>query len=421
MLVPLRTSASAWLFVPLAVVYIVWTVNGLGGWSTAPSWNNFLAKSGLGLTIILPLVAGIAAWEAHRFRALSGSSSRSTSRPALLVIWSQVWQPAAVVGICYLLAFVGFGSRNGWPQAGVGDARIPLAFLFMTFGAIGFGYLLGSFIDAVVAVPVSIFVMFTWATYPSMDGENLSWRNISGFSLWDSAPTFGLVPDAGALVAPVVVGLAIVLVAVVVSLRRRRLGLSLVGVVVIAAAILFANTAVEGTRPYPYAERAQSELVCTTERLDICLWPEQDALIGASVRSDLTTAVASAERAGLPLPTRIASVSPDFVGSLDADQTPLYIVDNSGSTESLLRAYVEGIVSGRVCSQFEFTESNEWALWRARYAVALVVGLDPELTLPYGPGGATPEQLEELGIANSDEAIAAYKDWTILVDKECSS
>jgi hypothetical protein len=306
------------------------------------------------------------------------------------------------------------------PPASFPHVGLLLSFAGMTLGAACFGYILGSLMHPVLASPLALFAVLTWAIYPSQDGVNLSWRNMSGFYLWDSAPNLYTAPAVGALVAPALIGIAFVAVALLLWSRSKRWARGALALLVITLSVVAGNSLVAGTRPFPYDARSQSELDCRTKQVEVCLWPEVEQVAGEHVRAVLADGFLAADANGLSLPPRVSTTSPEFVSSLDLDQIPLFL--NSGfEGDAVLRALTEGIVTGRLCSQFVGTEENERALWRARFGVALMLGLDLKATLQFGPGGPTPEDIEQSGVTDVGSAQEVYLEWTKVVQKECAA
>ena len=421
MIIPLRASTALWLGGPVAIAFVVWTVNGNGGWVAAPYWDDLVARAGLGLGLALPLAAAIAAWESNRFLAHGTQKFPGMwmhSRARVMVGLAVPILGSVVLG--YVLALFGLLIVNGVPT-GAPSPAVPVAFLCMTAAATAAGMLAGRYLPRAIAATVSAVAVFSWATFPQMDGNNLSWRNITGFSLWDSAFSPYFVSDGRAVTAASI--LALVLMVAFGAIASLRSGLrplaasaiTLTAVAAIVAAVTGAIGVAEGTKPYPYAHRSSDDLQCS-EQYKTCLWPELTAT-SPQLGKTLSQWRARLTSSGIEVPPQITSVAPESA-SMDTAATHVFFANPPRTASYAASVYVYSLVWSDVCQGFVDNEEAEMVAISATSGYSFALGIsakDFAVHTQSPEPGIEPEQ-PITTIADAKNAIASWNDY---VSEQC--
>jgi len=244
-----------------------------------------------GIGYVLPVLALAAGWAGARARVdrLVGIV------PRLRRMAADSWPLLAFTGVGYLAALTILLVQQGVPWSVFPGVLVLIGQFAMILAAIAAGQALGAVLPRVLvifAAPAAIVtvtaLMFAWLT---------TW-NVAPWSFYQG---IAYVVDTGPFVRIAAITAVIVAASVLVVCIRPLWGralpvLALVGITIIGIQPL---PYVEG--PHVFAERSHSELVCSDVEPVICLWPEQEAAFGDSLRAEMADAYAAASALGLPV------------------------------------------------------------------------------------------------------------------------
>jgi hypothetical protein len=415
--IPLRSSPATYFAPVIVVVSVVAYLATYGGFGLSiPYWDAVLARASSGFYYALPLAAGVTAWIANRFSRSSVKRGPRPVRSWFRIVWAQTWPVFASVLLGYVVTVLYILNELGrLPAPTVPDLAMLLTFAAMAVAAVSFGYILGRFVYSAVAVPVAIFAMYQWIIYPQLDGDDVSWRNITGFSVYGCCDALNFVADPRGVLAPVLVaaGLLVALWLVV----RYRWWKALVPAAIALTVALLASTAVAaGTEATPSALRSSADLSCQGDEPVVCLWPEQEASAdGGNLTAELTKAYETARTAGFDLPDRIEPVSR---APLDGSRIQVDVASSAG--DAVAAAFGLGVATSLSCSVPE-NEDPQAYQQAAGYALGVLAGADPDTSLPalytFEDDGLTsrPMTQEEvrdyLGVADAAGAGALGRAW----------
>lgn len=425
-LVPLRASIAAWLApaVIAAMLFFWWSV--LSPITPAPYWNNYLTWTSDGLQYGLPLAAGGAAWTARQARPLR-HEWKLGSRGALRILWAHLWPLFAAVGTGILLTIVSEIIHDGLPAPTWPNLFILLTFAAMAMTAIGAGWLLGTLLPAPVAVPIAIFGILQWAVFPLTDGSNTSWRNMTGYAVFMCCEFVNNIPDPRAIFAPVIIGVALGLIAIL-SVRYEVIYWASAAVPLLAISIFAAHALAVGTSATGGQLRSAADLDCNHDTsLTVCLLPETRMTEGESIVSVLASGYQSAKELGVTLPSRVSETTSETV-----DPTSTTTVDFTGDThpDRLLATYSSAIYQTITCRPAS-VPSQLPATIVVPYSLALVMGATPEGALPSiaislsGEGANSSETelssaqlIDALNVKSKSDALANVNTWLEL-QRDC--
>lgn len=240
-----------------------------------------LLKLNGGLSAVLLLLGVVGGWNGARARAARISGGRARVRR--LAVESA--PPLVVTALAVLIAFVIICIRFGAPWIAWPAGFVLAAQIAVVAGALAVGEVLGAVLPRVLVIFVAPAMVLTlMLRSPGLDYGSLAYRiDLDGFvRLYISA------------------GVLIVLALAVVSIRslwvRAVPVLALVAVTVAVAVAL-----PYGVLANRQVERSPAELVCSKVEPVVCLWPEQDAAFGESLRAELSAARQTGLALGLPM------------------------------------------------------------------------------------------------------------------------
>lgn len=409
--IPLRSSPAFWAapIIVAATFFAYW--NHLGHTVGQYTWVSYAARASDGLNFGLPLAAGAAAWAGHRYAGSRFPRAFGVRRSLLRQFLSQTWPLFAAVTVGFA-AIVLVQVERASPAPQLFGLEVLITFAAMTVAAIGFGYSLGVLMPVPVALPISIFAVYEWITFPQLDNINLSWRNITGYTLYACCDVTSYGPDTRSVIAPILTGVAIVVVVVLVM--RFRLLAILPSAAVIVAAVFAANVLVAGTQAQGQSVRPASDLHCSGSAPKVCVYPEQAHFGMDAVASKAWN---RARDAGVTLPNLIEASDE----AKETDDRILFSAPAGADDEEVLKAMAVGTYNTLTCN---FPSSEPSALpsdVRTVYALGVVFGADPEGTLPQmfasedaaaeGSQISPDKVREEIGISTTSEATKAVKAW----------
>ncbi|MFL5758811.1 MAG: hypothetical protein ACJ789_03685 [Thermomicrobiales bacterium] len=328
-----RRSVGLWLF-PL-MLFTAW----FAGRQTDPAgvtlWLDASAQIGAGITLVAPLIAGVAAWMASRDRRRRIEELLATTpRPAVARDLTG-WVAAAVWG---LLAYVLVGLYRGVETArdatwGGPEFSLILLGLVTIVAAAAIGYAAGSFFPSRFTAALVAIVLFVAASFPLLtffSGETKSRQGnatfikdsisseqyLSPFLLMTVGNDFRSVyqefkDNIGPLQMAWIAGLGGIALAAL-ALRRRRTAPAWGTLLVSTSLAIFGATMLLRADPDAISAAAV-EPVCTVNVIEVCVHPAYEGAL------DETAAIVEAVMkpvAGLPgVPTRAMQEDPwIFVG-----------------------------------------------------------------------------------------------------------
>ncbi|MFI5530189.1 hypothetical protein ACIA8O_16750 [Kitasatospora sp. NPDC051853] len=263
-----RTSAAL-RCAPVLYAWIAMYSSELTGWVTEGYWPSAAAQSAFLLNFTVPAVAACGAWEALKVRR-SGVLGAAPSRSATTIALSALAPVLAMGAGAVLLALALLAPRaDGLP--GRSTALILATELLVVLAHAVAGYVLGSALPRMLAVPLALIGGFVWMAYPASLNtfwvRQLNGRNLSECCALDQVPS----PRAVASVLLTVTGLV---AAGWIRLRLRGhlrwSALPALAVAVLLGAWIAAPLGHQASTARPLSERS-----CTDGAPRICLWPEQ--------------------------------------------------------------------------------------------------------------------------------------------------
>lgn len=348
------------------------------GWQTDLYWNAIFAAQGAGLEIGLPAAGAFVAYRASYQRAFLIRPFSTPIRNWVRVCWRAAWP--AVVGLTVGTALTLFYTlqASGRPVGGF-NAWVLAAFLSMAIVALTSSYIVGRLLPARGSIVIAILINYEWQLYPQLDGIPPWVRIVSGYVIWDSAFTPYLQTATGAIVAPVVLGIGLLVGAcflVARWIKKPSWSGVLLCVAAVAASIAVASTAAAKVDPRAYEPRADSALVCKGQSPKICLLPEQQSLAATATRTGISRTWRSAEAQSVELPRTVVSKYYGFTRPASRSRTAYVLLDERPSVQDVQYAYVSSIVHSYDCNPEEVSADDESRDEGAIIALARVSGLN---------------------------------------------
>jgi len=275
-ILPLRWNAATWLILPVAVLMVMAAHGNTVDGNRAPLWDGLVALSASGFIVTLPVLAAAAAWEGARMSRAAVDRFPS-NRTRVRVLWGRVWPFFLCSFLGHSVALVSVIDHSGLPVSGYPNPLLIVGFLSMVTVTIGCGVALGTVIHPTLSIPLAALALYQWMARPLFDGNNVSWRHITGDSLWSVGDSPYYVVDVRAIIAPTLVAVAVAVVACLALALHFRPLKFLVGSVIVGTSIFCAVLVCAGVSANPTSPRPDSALVCSGKTPQVCLWPEQIA------------------------------------------------------------------------------------------------------------------------------------------------
>jgi len=369
-----RVSVTFWAGLVVIMLLVANAVTAdvgyLGG-----SLIDVLLRLNTGVGYALPVLAVAGGWAGARGRLARIVGARRRLRR----LWGDTWPLLTFTAVGYAIAVVVIAVRSGLSWAPGVSLFIIFAQWAMVLIAVAIGELLGAVFPRVLVIfaapAVTMFAAVLLIT------SQTSW-NVAPQGLYSGiAYVFEVEPYTRViLIAGVVVAASVVVTAV------RPVWLRLLPV-----AALVAIGAVVGAQPSPQldeaaaVERSHSELICSTAEPVVCLWPEQEAAFGTSLRARMVEAYGTASALGMPVesagPRSVARYAmtgiphPDYAWN----SASLMGLGTAGfSPDDLLPWYAYAMTS---CC-FEEPTSGDGEYSAVAYASSILLGVPPEQALP---------------------------------------
>lgn len=238
---------------------------------------------------IAPLAGAMSAWEIGRLRG-GGQLSYPAVRSRLAILANTLWLPLLVAVAA--LAISGFYVAGSLPPVA---RTLDLVFIVVAQMSVGAG--LAFWVPRLVAAPFVLIGGYLWLVMP-LAIEPLWLRNLTG--LWSSCCDISDEIAPRALAATLSVHLGVIAFGLALILARKVwIGL-VVGAVCLAVSGGVGVALVKDLGPDPVRART-SPLVCSTDQVTICVWPEHETSLG-TIAGTTRTAVASWRASGIPAP-----------------------------------------------------------------------------------------------------------------------
>jgi hypothetical protein len=241
--------------------------------ATAPDTYGiaWLAQAASAVGIIAPVCAALAAWEGSRLRR--GGALRLAPSRSEWQIGVRALLPVALLGVVAIAGATLLLLAHG-PRLVLSDFRVLTVPLAVVGGHSALAYAAGRRLPAVFVVPGALVLSWFVVAY-SIAIEPLWVRHLTG-TLIDCCDV-ATVPARGALIAPIVIGVAACLAAAVVLTGAPALARAGVAGGVLALAIGFGTTLVSDLGSEPTEPRRADDLRCSGDAPRVCIFPEDEA------------------------------------------------------------------------------------------------------------------------------------------------
>lgn len=324
----------------------------------------------------LAVIALASGWVGARARTdrVVGIGSR------LRRLTSDSWPLLAFVAGGHGAAIVLLVLRAGAPWFTSLGVMVIVGQAAMVLTAVAVGQLLGAVLPRVLVIfvaPAAIatvtLLLFAWTTPWNV----APWGLYAGLAfVIDTAPVVRVLAVAAAVVAGAILAVAV----------RAPWLRALPFFALLAVGVVVSTLPTEQSDAAPFVERPQSQLVCSAVEPVICLWPEQEAAFGASLRAQMTEGYATAVALGLPVdsagPRSVLQFGMTAIPAAEdadwEDMANMGLGTTGVGPGDLLGFYAYSIPS---CCWQEPT-SGEGDYQAVAYAVSILLGLSPEEAWP---------------------------------------
>ena len=364
-----------------------------------------LLRVNTGLGYSLPVLAAAAGWAGARARRAQIVGARERLRQ----LGAETWPLVAFTAVGYIIAVVVVVVRGGLMWMPVASLFIVLAQWAMILVAFAIGQLLGAVLPRVLvifAAPAATW-FFAGLLFTSQTAWNIApqgfYRGIA--FVFDVEPYTRVYLIAGIVIA------ASVLVVTVRPFWAKLLPVAVLAVVCILVSVQPAPP------PFQVAavERSRAELVCSSIEPVVCLWPEQEAAFGPSLRAQMAEAYAVAGTLGLPVdspgPGSVARYAMTGLPHPDdnwENASELGLGTVGFGPDDLLPLYAYTMTS--CCWQEPTVGDGEYSA--VSYAASILLGVPPERALPAVVDPYTGQRnFEPSGVPDRKAAQTLVHDW----------
>lgn len=304
--IPLRRRSVWWLLLPAVPLLVI--VAQLSPLLMAPPqwWTWTVSRSVL--LILIPAAVGAtgAALEASRLRTRRLENPLVTrGAPAILAV--ALWPPFLCAVAMQLLAVAIVAPTGGGTE---GDIPWPIlgTIAALLFFHTCFGFALGSLLRPVFGIPVALAGSYAWLGFTGTT-PTFELRHLAGLVI-ETCCTYDQQPIAASLVAATVfsvlagVGLLVLACTALRIARGRTVLAGAAGAALIATGLGTGLLVATGLPPSAAEPRDPHALVCTTDDVTVCLFPEQ---ADAGIRSLVADMLARVRSDGVDLPALVAA------------------------------------------------------------------------------------------------------------------
>ncbi|WIE73536.1 hypothetical protein [Curtobacterium sp. MCJR17_020] len=278
-IIPWRSRAAVWLFVPGLLGVVAYSVQFSSETSVAGYWPAAFAGSAIYLVFSCGVTATASAWEGRRYRS-SASAVQSSSRSSAAVLTDHLWTPLAA-GILLQVVAVVLMSRDTWGAPGGPPLLVGLAFASILFFHTCVGFAIGRWLPPVASLPLSLLASYSWLGF-SWAVDYFPPRYLAGLVMSDCCSVETSLDLRAPVIATAFSALAGVGLLLIAAARRtsgdrlHRFGAQ-IGAASFAVVTVIALVSGSSLGAAPITERPQSQSVCSGHRPTICLFPEQRA------------------------------------------------------------------------------------------------------------------------------------------------
>lgn len=385
-----KSSLTFWGGLLIVVIMVVFVALQPPGIVVERYWTTILASAGAGLAAALPIAALLGAWQGHRATRGSDARAQSPGFGASARMLQLVTSGLPILGFVvlgYLAAGVTLVVASGLPPTWNADLRLPLAYLFMSAGAIAFGYLIGLVLHAGVAMPLAFVAQAIWfSSGPVWSPSVIGWRDITGVNLSECCASLSDAPIATTLLSVSMLGAGLVALALAVAAVPRgalRVLPVLLGVGIAASALVVMAPTIQPNAALVSGARDPASLTCAGTAPQVCMWPEQVAAKGEHVRELITGAYQKGMVLGLPMRS---TVTPLFMtrGAQSEHSTPITQLfwTLADDDDRILTNYAEATTMSAGCRLTTTTAGGFETQLAVEYAIARELGAADAVARP---------------------------------------
>lgn len=420
---PVFSNPSFWAgLAAMSVMVLALAIDVQSFAAPLPTWESAIAVASMGFALAGPISAAGAAVAVATAREWHAGAELRPARSIWQRVLQRIWPAwlAMIVGYGACLVLVAAATAPTAPGAQLAPALVAVV-CAASIPAIA-GALIGCVVTSVIAGPATLLGGYAISAFGLVDPALMPLGVLGGTWMPHATGSLDLTVSPALLAGPAI-ALVVVAGALLIAGRTRRwvravAMLSLAGLG--AGAIGPQLTAVQAPGTMP---RSSAALHCASGTIGLCLWPELEfdrARLTAQL-SDIATRLGAA---GLPLP---AAVSP-----MPADNTEVRLSPRAGEAEGTLpvwfaEAYTMSLAcldpTGSLPSATGAPQSEEEfeAMYRAAGWLGFGLDGDPELaaSMTAWSSGASTDPLEQLGVSDSEHALAAFADWANSREARC--
>ncbi|MGW2019051.1 DUF7224 domain-containing protein [Streptomyces sp. NPDC001927] len=320
----LRASAALWLMLPVLVYASLYV-----GDAASPVPSHYGVESGelaaYAVAVVVPAIAGAAAWEAGRHRmlgALRATACRSAARQLSRAV-------APVLLLLLVLAIgavvMGYNAAQVLPRGAGLLAVVHL--IVLSFGWLVVGWSIGLVLPKSIAAPAVAIGCWVWLSWPHATAN--PWlRHLGGFVDGLSSVTDTRSPSVYFVPWGVTAALALAFWALA-GIPRRTWGAA-VALTTITLTLLAGRALVSDWGFHHPTSPRSVAMNCVGDKPRVCVPPEY-APYAAQLREDLTAPIGKLQEAGVPAPRELR-ISSDKA-PLESGVWPLYWSPAGDSTE----------------------------------------------------------------------------------------
>lgn len=363
-----RGSVTFWACLVIVVVTIV-TATSSQLYQLDGSLTDHLLKLNSALAVVLPVLSVVGGWNGARARMRRIDGWRGRLRRLAV----ESTPPLIVTAIAFVIGFAIVCMRFGVPWVAWPAGLVLGAQAAMVAGALAVGEVLGAVLPRVLVIFVAPAAIVTlMVRSPAAAYGSLAY-------VFDPAPMSHL---------SISMGMVVVLAVVIVATRTQWVK-ALPALAFVAATLVVALVIPVASGWARAVQRSRAELVCSNEPPAVCLWPEQDAAFGDSLRRELSDARDTGLALGLPMdgpaPTSVARFA--MTGIPAPEQTDW---DDLSVITRQFGLGVGGVAPRDIVAFYAFSVSagygeapvDETEVQALQFAIGIVLGVDRDQAWP---------------------------------------
>ncbi|WP_130840246.1 hypothetical protein [Corynebacterium neomassiliense] len=243
-----------------------------------------------------PALAGFAAWDISRFRALLKQRSRASE------LWRTVFRRLGTPSLVTLLSVLLIMGYYGGLSVSQTWAGILLSVLLTCLWVL-FGAALGMYLSPVISLPIAVFIPWVLTAYPQAVPDP-AWRQMFGQSIGGCCTVDAMIDTVTIRSSVATLGLlvmaSVILLQVHVARRPVRVGGISASLIITCTAIALGYVLGTSGNFMNTDLRSGTERDCDDR---VCVWPESN-------RSMVDTNLRVAEKLGIPIGTILVDGEP---------------------------------------------------------------------------------------------------------------